>query len=100
MNEQTTDGLTELLEEFSARGDEARDEMFRRVYYEFRAHAEAHRAGEPLRAARLVEDVYEKLFRSADVHWRSRRQFFGVAASAMRSLLVDHARGRRRRLKE
>jgi RNA polymerase sigma factor (TIGR02999 family) len=43
----------------------------------------------------LVHEAYLRLVdHSAGVDWKSRAHFFGVAAKAMRSVLVDHARAR------
>lgn len=44
----------------------------------------------------LVHEAYVKLAGSADVDWQGRSHFFGVAARAMRQILVDAARRRSR----
>jgi RNA polymerase sigma factor (TIGR02999 family) len=52
------------------------------------------RADHTLQATALVHEAYLRLVRQQDTEWRSRAHFFGVAAKAMRSILVDHARAR------
>lgn len=44
----------------------------------------------------LVHEAYLRLTGGAPVDWRGRGHFFGVAAQAMRRILVDHARRRSR----
>ena len=50
--------------------------------------------GHTLRPTALVHEVYLRLVGDHDVAWRSRAQFFAVAAEMMRRILVDHARAR------
>ena len=54
------------------------------------------RAGHTLQPTALVHEAYLKLVDQSHVDWRNRAHFLGVAAQAMRRLLVDHARGRDR----
>ena len=55
-------------------------------------------AGEPkdhtLQPTALVHEAYFRLVDQTRVVWRDRTHFFGVAATAMRRVLVDHARAR------
>ncbi len=46
-----------------------------------------------LRPTALVNEVYLRLV-EGEVSWEGRAQFFGIAARAMRQVLVDHARMR------
>ena len=50
------------------------------------------RPGHTLQPTALVHEAFLKLAGSAGVEWRDRAHFFGVAARAMREVLVDHAR--------
>jgi RNA polymerase sigma factor (TIGR02999 family) len=50
--------------------------------------------GHTLQATALVHEAFLKLVDQKDTEWQSRAHFFGVAAKAMRSILVDHARAR------
>ncbi|MCA1585310.1 MAG: RNA polymerase subunit sigma-70 [Acidobacteria bacterium] len=61
------------------------------------ALAPAHRrepGGQSLQPTALVHEVYVRLVDQRHVQWRNRAHFFGVAASLMRRILVDHARAR------
>ncbi|MEO0652740.1 MAG: ECF-type sigma factor [Planctomycetota bacterium] len=92
-----TNSVTWLLERINAGDTSAGDELLSLVYDELRALA-ARAAGGPgartLQATALVHEVYLKVLgpseRRAD--WEGRRHFFAVAATAMRSVLADHAR--------
>lgn len=53
------------------------------------------RAGHTLQPTALVHEAFVRLFDGAGIGWSSRPHFFGVAAEAMRRILVDHARHRR-----
>jgi RNA polymerase sigma factor (TIGR02999 family) len=69
------------------------------VYDELRrlagAYFQTERRGHTLQPTALVHEAYLKLVDQRTAGWRDRNQFFGVAAQAMRRILVDHARGRR-----
>jgi RNA polymerase sigma factor (TIGR02999 family) len=54
------------------------------------------RPGQTLQPTALVHEAYLRLVDQRRARWESRAQFFAVAAQAMRRVLVDHARGRRR----
>ena len=89
--------LTELLERARSGDREAMNAAFPRVAAELRriagAHKRGHAPGATLQTTALVDEAYLRLLRR-DAPWESRAQFFGVAARAMRSILVDHARAR------
>ena len=78
-------------------GDDAG--LLEAVYDELRRLAGAYLARErndhTLQPTALVHEAYAKL---ADQNsaWEGRAHFIGVAAQAMRRVLVDHARGRKR----
>jgi RNA polymerase sigma-70 factor (ECF subfamily) len=81
------------------RGDRAAlGELLPLVYGEL--HRQAQRAmraqpeGHTLQTTALVHEAYLRLVDQEEVGWRGRAHFFGVAARAMRSVLVDHARAR------
>ena len=57
------------------------------------------RPGQTLQATALVHEVYLRLVSGEDARWQGRRRhFFGAAAEAMRRILVENAR-RKKRLK-
>lgn len=68
------------------------------VYDELRALAQSHlrkeRPQHSLQATEIVHEAWLRVTSRADRHWEGREHFFAVAASAMRQLLVDHARRR------
>lgn len=56
------------------------------------SHLEAERVDHTLQPTALVHEVYLKLVGQRTFGWRNREQFFAAAATAMRRILVDHAR--------
>jgi len=53
------------------------------------------RPGHTLQPTALVHEAYLKLTRLREMRLENRRHFYGAAATAMRRILVDHARQRR-----
>jgi RNA polymerase sigma-70 factor, ECF subfamily len=97
-NLATPRNLTVLLREWSAGSTEARDQVFESVYGELRSLASLYlrdetRARQSIQPTLLVNEVYLRLVRQ-NSPWRDRLHFFGVAAQAMRRILVDQARRR------
>ena len=76
------------------------DRLLPLVYAKLRAIAERRMAGErdghTLQATALVNEAYLKLVGGDDVGWESKAHFYAAAATAMRRILVDHARGKAR----
>jgi RNA polymerase sigma-70 factor (ECF subfamily) len=70
------------------------------VYDEFRALAARHlrreRADHTLQPTALVHEAYLKLIDQTRVDWQGRTHFFAVGAQAIRRILVDHARQKKR----
>lgn len=52
------------------------------------------RQGHTFQTTDLIDETYLHLVGDSPVTWESRAQFFGVVASAMRRVLVEHARKR------
>lgn len=79
----------------------SKDSLSRTVYDELRrlARARMHRLrpGQTLQPTDLVHEVYLRMQERDDCVWHSRAHFFGIAARAMRDVLVDHARYKRAR---
>jgi len=75
-------------------------ELFPLVYDQLRSMAGAQMAGErpehTLQPTALVNEAYMKLAADPSLASGDRRVFFGVAARAMRQILVDHARTKNR----
>jgi len=88
--------ITGLLERMSGGEPGAEGLLFDLVYRELHAEARrqmrGQREGHTLRSTALVHEAYLRLARLDGMRWENRRHFLGVAARAMRSVLVDHAR--------
>jgi RNA polymerase sigma factor (TIGR02999 family) len=52
------------------------------------------RKGHTLQTSALINEAYLRLVERDGVDWQGRAHFFGVAAQAMRRVLVDYARAR------
>ena len=89
---------TVLLSELAAGRAEAAERLFPLVYEELRAIAGGHlakeRAGHTLQPTALVNEVYVRLVGAGP--WESKLHFYRVASLAMRRVLVNHARDRKR----
>jgi RNA polymerase sigma-70 factor, ECF subfamily len=93
-------GVTGLLVAWSD-GDQAAQELvIAAVYGELkqlaRSYLRRERGNQSVSATTLVHDAYLKLVDQRRVRWQSRSHFFGIAAQAMRRLLVDRARAAKR----
>ncbi len=92
-----TPEITVLLNRAFEGDEPAREEVFRRVYDRLRAIANGpdgarHRQDGTLNVTSLVNETYLKLFTGRSRVWQNRTHFFAVAATAMRHIVVDHAR--------
>jgi RNA polymerase sigma factor (TIGR02999 family) len=100
------DGMSEVTRILSAidQGEShAAEQLLPLVYDELRRLAAQklaqERPGQTLDATALVHEAYLRLVGGVPKHpWDSRGHFFAAAATAMRRILVEHAR-RKRRLK-
>jgi RNA polymerase sigma factor (TIGR02999 family) len=86
---------TRLLAECE-RGDEAAlAQLFPIVYGELRALAARHlgreRRDHTLQPTALVHEAFLKLAGERNQRWQSHGHFLGLAATAMRRILIDHA---------
>ena len=92
--------VTRLLDDVSGGDADAAALLLPLVYDQLRALAQAHlaseRPGHTLQATALVHEAFIKLAGQEDVRWQNRAHFFGVAAQAIRRILIDHARTRNR----
>jgi RNA polymerase sigma factor (TIGR02999 family) len=89
--------VTELLADLRAGRREAFDRMLPLVYEQLRRIAQrelAVRPSDTLSTTALVHELYLKFSRADRADWRNRAHFLGVAAVAMRHILVDRARRR------
>jgi RNA polymerase sigma factor (TIGR02999 family) len=95
-----SDEVTQLLGQLSGGNRAAVDELLPLVYKELKRIAGSQmsheRPGHTLQATALVHEAYLKLVDQRDVNWRNRAHFFGVAAQAMRRIMLDYAKARGR----
>lgn len=88
--------VTELLRQWSGGRPEALDRLLPEIYAELRRLASSYlrheRRDHTLQPTALVHEAFFKLIDQRAVQWQSRAHFFGIAAQAMRRILVDHAR--------
>lgn len=91
-------GITQLLNRWTSGDAAALDELAPVLYDELRRLAARHMASQPgrhtLQPTALVNEAYLKLAGREGLEFRSRASFFALLATAMRQVLVDHARAR------
>jgi RNA polymerase sigma factor (TIGR02999 family) len=92
--------LTRLFQEMDAGSQEARDAMLAAVYSQLRVIAAARMSqeapGRTLQATELVHEAWLRLGgpEGGGKGWQNRRHFFSAAATAMRRIMIEHARQR------
>jgi RNA polymerase sigma factor (TIGR02999 family) len=91
--------VTILLNKWSDSGDRAvLDELFPIIYKELRNLAAYRLKGEKqnhtLQPTELAHEAYLKLVDQDSYGFKSRTQFFALAARMMRNILVDHAKSK------
>jgi RNA polymerase sigma factor (TIGR02999 family) len=88
-----------LLQRWSEGDSAALDQLAPLVYQELRRMAHHHMRQEPanhtLQTTALIHEAYLRLLGQEEKRWKNRAHFFGVAAQAMRHILVDYARARK-----
>jgi len=103
MNTDTPDpSRITLMLDLAREGDAAAlDDLMPVVYQELRRLAghilRSERPDHTLQATALVNEAYIRLVGAESVNWSNRAHFFGAAATAIRRILIDHARSRARR---
>ena len=92
--------ITGMLRAWGEGRQEALDALMPLVYEELRAQASRYlrreRRDHTLQTTALIHEAYLKLIDQRAVNWQNRAHFFGIAAQAMRRILVDYARERHR----
>jgi RNA polymerase sigma factor (TIGR02999 family) len=96
MTSPTPGTVTRLLEAARGGDRDALATLLPVVYDELRRLAAGYmrheRSDHTLQPTALVHEAYVRLVGETDLAWQNRAHFFGMAAQAMRSILVDHAR--------
>jgi len=89
---------TELVLKLSKNDPGTVDELLPLVYGELRRLAQRYmrreRPDHTLTTTALVHEAYLRLVDQTRVQWQDRNHFLGIAAIAMRRILVEHARRR------
>jgi RNA polymerase sigma factor (TIGR02999 family) len=98
MLENSPHDITLLLADWGKGDEQALEQMMPLVYDELRRLARGHMRGQPaghtFQTTELIHETYLKLARPDGPNWKNRAHFFGVAATAMRHILVDYARSK------
>src|SRR6186997_437537 len=88
--------VTALLQLWSDGRKDALDRLLPQIYAELQRLASSYlrreRSDHTLQATALVHEAFIRLVDQRAVRWQNRAHFFGIAAQAMRRILVDHAR--------
>ena len=99
MSKPSRETVTQLLKA-ACEGDlSALHDLFPLIYQEL--HAIAHRERQhwsgdyTLNTTALVHEAYLKMIDQSEMGWNSRAHFFGVAAKAMRHILINYAEKQR-----
>ena len=99
MNDDSHTTFSALLERARQGDQTARDQLFTIVYDQLRRIARRQRrqrdAQHTLNTTALVHEAYMKLGAAERLGVRDQAHFMAVAATAMRQILIDHARSRR-----
>ena len=90
--------VTALLQSWRSGDTAAGEALLARIYQELKRIAASQlrreRPDHTLQTTALVHEAFLRLVDQRGVDWRDRTHFFGLAASMMRRVLVDHARAR------
>jgi RNA polymerase sigma factor (TIGR02999 family) len=99
MKTESPKEITELLHDWSNGDDLALERLMPIVYQELRKMAskymQSQKVGNTLQPTALIHEAYVKLAGQKEQNWKNRAHFFGVAAQAMRHILVDYVRNRK-----
>ena len=91
--------LTQMLVDYS-KGDRSKgDQIYTAMYSELKKLAVGYMrkedASHTLQATSLVNEAFCKLVDINSLDWQSRSHFLAMAATSMRRILIDHARGKK-----
>jgi RNA polymerase sigma factor (TIGR02999 family) len=92
--------VTRILTAIEQGDVRAADELLPLVYQELRRLAaqrmKQEKPGQTLQATALVHEAYIRLVGTESQNWNSRAHFFAAAAEAMRRVLIENARRKKR----
>jgi RNA polymerase sigma-70 factor, ECF subfamily len=92
--------ITLLLVDWSKGDEYALEQLMPLVYEELRRMAKNYMRRQPsghtFQTTELIHEAYLKIDAGKEKNWQNRAHFFGVAAKAMRHILVDYAKSKHR----
>jgi RNA polymerase sigma factor (TIGR02999 family) len=92
--------ITRIIQAVAAGEASATDDLMPVIYSDLKRLATSKLAneasGHTLQPTALVHEAYMRLVGSSSDSWQNRAHFFGAAAEAMRRILIDHARRKKR----
>ena len=92
--------VTQILQSIETGDSNAANQLLPLVYEELRKLAGAKMAQQPdgqtLQGTALVHEAWLKLVGNENARWKDRQHFFRAAAEAMRCILIDKARMKKR----
>jgi RNA polymerase sigma factor (TIGR02999 family) len=98
MSNVSSHQITLLLVNWSGGDEFALEQLMPLVYDELRQMARRHirrqPSGHTFQSTELIHEAYLKIAGQDEHKWQNRAHFFGVAAQAMRHILVDYARSK------
>lgn len=96
--EKSSDSITGMLNRLDGHGDQ--DQLLRTIYDHLHTTAQNllrhERPNHTLCPTDLIGESYAKLFLHQKLTVLDRNHFFSIAANAMRQILIDHARSKKR----
>ncbi len=100
MENDSSHQITLLLIDWSQGDENALEQLMPLVYEELRQMARNYMRRQPsehtFQTTELIHEAYLKIAAGEEKRWQNRSHFFGVAAKAMRHILVDYARSKSR----
>ena len=100
MVDDSSHQITLLLVDWSNGDEYALEQLMPLVYDELRRMAKNYMRKQPsghtFQTTELIHEAYLKIAAGKVKQWENRAHFFGVAAKAMRHILVDYARSKSR----
>lgn len=100
MQNDVSPQITVRLDDWSKGDEQALEQLMPLVYDELRRMARGFLQRQPshhtLQTTELIHEAYLKIAKGDQQNWQNRAHFFGVAAKAMRHILVDYARSKQR----
>lgn len=98
--EPSPQAVTRLLNEVQGGSQAAYEQLLELVYETLRTMARQRlrkaQPGQTLQATALVHEAWMRMGDGTDQGWQSRQHFFATAARAMRDIVVEQARRRKR----